>query len=284
MSIIEDAVSSPYHYIEFELNRLAGTLVGGQPTLGPATAALWWWGHRELNWAHANLLTPNQATAGASLETTEGFSPLYGETLEIIDAEGIIGSKVLKITAPSTLPSVEPLSPAALYLTDRIPVEPMHIYTLSAYVKALQETKRGTHPQFVWFDAEGLQIGPTDGGLWSSKPNEWTHIWVTAPAPENAVSVQFIIYWDTVMPSEAFCIDKLIFHNSSDVQAWAFPGHAAVDRALGLKAHLNMQAGIYNPDEFVSVGDAATLLSGVSADDPADSLSRIPTPNPLVVS
>jgi len=284
-NVVDQVTQSGYHYVEFELNRLAGTLVNALPTLGASTAALWWWGHRELNWAFENLLTPNQATGGASLETPEGFAALYNETLEVVDGSGVIGDKVLKITAAPDLPAVEPLSPAALYTTERIPVEPWHIYTLSAYVRSEQNTKRGTHLQFVWFTAEGEMIGPTEGGLWSSKPDVWTHMWITAPAPENAAFVQVILQWDTVLPGESFSTDKWILHNSSDVQAWALPGHAAVDRALGLYAHLNMKAGIYNPDNFLPLVEICNRLAGREGQSESveDALARIPTPNPLVV-
>src|SRR4029079_7470941 len=85
--------------LDSELNRLAGTLVNDMPTLGKATAALWWIGHqRELEWAAQNMLTPNQATGCEALLTDEGFTALDGQTLEVVEGDAVIGTHVLKVT------------------------------------------------------------------------------------------------------------------------------------------------------------------------------------------
>ena len=290
MTIIEP-VGNYYHYIEYELNRLAGTLVNDMPTLGKATAALWWLGHRELNWALENRLTPNQATGGSALKNPDGFVGLNGEEISVIESQTVIGEESIQLRVPqfpmletvpisATTAAPHPNVPVAyLALEPRIEVLPMHIYTAAALVKAEQTARRGTSFIFDWYDEAGDLISSAQGGSWSSKADEWTQMWITEPAPENAVSVQIKVRWEFVKANEAFITDKWILHNSSDVQAWAFPGCGATDLEAGLQAHLNMLAGCYDPTEFRSVTEICNVLAGVLEAQAADALSLIPTPN-----
>ena len=284
MTTIEP-VGNQYHYIEYELNRLSGTLVNDQPTLGKATAALWWLGHRELNWALENRLTPNQATGGSALKTTEGFVGLGDEEVSVVERPTLFGEEVIQLKVPQ-FPQLEMVSEptpnvpvAYLVLEPRIEVLPMHIYTAAAMVKADQESRRGTSFIFDWYDEAGALISSIRGGSWSSKIDEWTQMWITSPAPETAASVQIKVRWESVQAHEVFLTDKWIFHNSSDVQAWAFPGCGSIDIVAGLKAHLNMLAGLYNPEEFMSVDEVCNVLAGVKNARPEDALSLIPAPN-----
>ena len=289
MTIIEP-VTTKYHYIEYELNRLAGTLVNDSPTLGNGTAALWWLGHRGLNWALENRLTPNQATSGSALKTTDGFSS-PDCALSVVEQETMIGSESVQVRVPS-FPMLEVVqkSPtqsqdrqapvAYLVLEPRIEVKPLHIYTAAAMIKADQASYRGTSFIFDWYDEAGELISSVQGDSWVSKVDEWTQMWVTAGAPETGVaSVQIKIRWEDVVGGEAFTVDKMIFHNSSDVQAWAFPGAGSTNFPAGLQAHLNMKAGIFNPDEFLSVEDICNRLANIVEAAPADALSLIPTPS-----
>lgn len=287
MTIIEP-VDPRVFRLEDELNRLAGTLVGGMPTLGKATAALWWLGHRELAWASHNMLTPNVATGGKALASTDGFYPLDGQVVEVVEG-GLLGNQCVRVTADATrarsMPGEHKILEAALGLGDPQPVEPWHIYTASIYTQmepGAITPSRVNWMYLTWLDEAGRVIGETQGDFHVSK-EEWNLTWVTAPAPENATHARVWIEWQQA-DGESFRLDKAIFYNGHDPQAWAFPGAGGFDLDAGLRAHLNMRAGIFDPAKFVTVEQACIRIAQTQDGTPAGfALSLIPTPNPNVV-
>jgi hypothetical protein len=291
MSIEIERVDSTVKILDYEINRLAGTLVNGLPTLGPATAALKWLGHHDgLAWAHSNLCTPNQATGGMAEESTAGFLPLDGQTLAVVEGDPIIGNLMLQVT------SVEQAAPepaatdtegkvvmqdSRILFEDPFPVEPWSIYTCSLYTRMEPNAITPSRANWVtlhWFDAEDQKISEFEGDFHVSKP-EWNLTWVTSHAPENAATCRVTIRWEQ-MPGEVFSIDKAQFYNGTDPQAWAYPEAGSTDRQAGLRAHLSMKAGIFNPERFLSPVEAGNRVARLSGTDLALALSTIPTPNP----
>lgn len=288
MTIIEPVESRVYR-LEDELNRLAGTLVNGMPTLGKATAALWWLGHhRELAWAPENRCTPNQATGGMSERNTAGFVPLTDQVLEIVTGGGLVGNDRLRITTTR----VEEDLTSSIMWADPFPVLPMHIYTASIYTLMEPGAETPSRPNSMylhWYDADDVEIGqyppaptPTDGGDIHVSKAAWNLSWVTWHAPENAAFCRVFIVWQNA-PGEAFSVDKAMFYNGTDPQAWAFPGAGAFDLAGGLRAHLNMKAGIFNPANFLTVDAVCNHIARRTGADAALALAQIPTPNRAVV-
>lgn len=272
--------------LEDQLNRLAGTRVNGQPTLGKATAALWWLGHREHRWAHQNLLSENAATGGAALQSTEDFISLDGALLELVEGEGMLGD-VAVMASPTTVKGRSVGSgqvKSSIAFADQIPVEPMHIYTASIYTLMLPGAITPSRPNWMklkWLDELGQPIETHLGDHHASK-QEWNLSWVTAPAPEGAAMVQAIIEFQSG-PGEQFLMDKAVLYNGSDPQAWAYPDHAAMQLDKGLLAHLNMKAGIFASADFVDLATVCNRLANEQDMDPAMALAMIPTPNPDVV-
>lgn len=283
-----EPLDSRMYRIEDELNRLAGTMVGGMPTLGKATAALWWLGHRELAWASHNMLTPNQATGGKALKDGTGFTPLDGQLLEVVEGDAMLGNECLRITPNSAqatgISAEHEYQRSALVTTDPIPVETWNIYTASMYTRmapGADTPSRANWMSLIWLDAEGNEVGRHDGDFHVSK-QEWNLTWVETYAPEGVTYAQVQIRWD-IGKDEVFFIDKAILYNGTDPQAWAFPGAGGFDLDAGLRAHLNMKAGIFNPDEFLSIDDVANRLGSTRDATAGMALSVIPTPNLLSV-
>jgi hypothetical protein len=285
-----DPVDSRIYLLENELNRLAGTMVGGMPTLGKASAALWWLGHREFPWAKDNLLSPNQATGGSALATSEGFLPLDGQDLEIVEGDALIGNQVLQITASAAkaramMPPGKIKSAVAFEgpSAENVPILPWYIYTASVYARLAEEIttpSRVNYMYLVWYDENDDEISMTTSEFHVTKL-EWSLSWVTGTAPQNAASVRIIIEWEQA-PGEVFLLDKANLYNGHSPQAWAYPGHGSENLVAGLQAHLNMKAGIFNSDDFLTVQDVCNRLARTRDAESALALSRIPTPNPNV--
>lgn len=287
MTIIEP-LDSRLVRIEDELNRLAGTLIGGMPTLGKATAALWWLGHRELTWASHNDLTPNQATGGEALGNTEGFVALDGQTLEVVEGQAILGTHRVQVT-PNTAKArseSEGRIWSAVGFAGSQTVLPWHIYTASLYTLMTPDSVTPSRPNWMsltWRDAEGNVIGTSREETGQVSKQQWGLTWITDSAPENAATCDVQIEWQQA-PDEVFWLDKAMFYNGSDPQAWAYPEAGAFDLEAGLRAHLNMKAGIFNPDEFVSVEQACNLIAQTRGAAAQEALSLVPTPNLAVVA
>lgn len=274
-----EPVGSLLRSLDYELNRLAGTLVFDRPTVGPATAAKRWLGDTE-PWAAHNLLPVNVATGGSAKEDTSGFVPLHGQSLALVEGDSMVGNTYLQVT--SAVPGETVYSPSAIILADKIKVEPLHIYTATAYVLAKQEPRRGARMSLIWLKDDGTELERSEGDQHASKA-EWNKAWVTAPAPAGTAFVLVQLTWPEQLVTESFGTDKWGLANSSD-PGWAYPERGASDVRAGLTAHLNMKAGIFDPDQFVSATEAANLIAGTSGLEIASALSTIPTPNPLVVA
>lgn len=284
MPLDPEPLDSYVYRMEDELNRLAGTLIGGMPTVGKATAALWWLGHRELAWASHNLLTPNQATGGEALSSPEGFIPLDGQLIEVIEAPGLIGSHVVQVTVNFAegqgVSERQKTVASAIAFEDAYEVEPWRYYTASLYTKMAGNPKTPSRPNWmhlIWLDANDQEISTTDSDHHVSK-QEWNLTWVTGAAPENAARVRVTLDWQSGI-GEVFWVDKAIFYNGTDPQAWAFPEAGGFDLEAGLRAHLNMKAGIFNPDDFLTVDEAVFRIGRRRSAEPAEVLARIATPD-----
>lgn len=238
--------------LTYELNRLAGTLLNGAPTLQAQAAANIWAGTSSLDlvgalnarYNGANAVAANAATGTDTSANTTGFT-FSGGTGASSTAQFWQGARSLLLTASGTAAMNAQTPASGSYMT----ASPAVTYTGMFYARRGVGT-RNALVQLYWYNSSNGTVSSPTGGTVTLSSSAWTKVTYTAVAPATTAKARLYVVSTTGATSDTLYIDGISFHPGANTN-WTTPAASTFGLTtgwLGLNAVCNALAGTTNLD------------------------------------